>query len=278
MLRVVYFLHIHFNRSYAETISVFLSGGTMKKSFAAGLSLILFLTCFISSGHATLIAQYTFDHGTLADSSGSAVTYDLSAVGSSPDLSSGAYFSDGLPANYLQTNGPGGAPDWTLSLWVNTSVANQGQFKGLFSNNTSSTADFSFQIDSYDGQYRLVSVNLSTAKIIGTPTLDLWENIVVQKFGGNDARLYFNGQFIGTTGVNPGGLQMFRLGINRNSNNSFLGYLDAIQIWDDSLQNAAAIYAAGVGNNAFTAVPEPSTWILLGGGLIGLAAVRRRMR
>jgi len=250
----------------------------MKNTFAAGLGLILFLTCFISSGHATLIAQYTFDDGILADSSASAVTYNLSAVGSSPDLSSGAYFSDGLAANYLQTTGPGGMTDWTLSLWVNTSVANQGQFKGLFSNNNSSTADYSFQIDSYDGQYRLVSKSSSTAQIIGTPTLDLWENIVIQKFGGTNARLYFNGALIGTTGFNPGGLQMFRLGINRNSNNSFSGYLDTIQIWDDSLQDAATIYAAGVGNNVFTAVPEPSTWILLGGGLIGLAAVRRRKR
>lgn len=276
---MVYFLHIQFNRSYAETISVFLSGGTMKNSFAAALGLILFLTCFITSGHATLIAHYSFDDQTLADSSASAETFNLNAVGSSPELSSGAYFSDGLAANYLQQiNGPGGMDDWTLSLWVNTSVTDQGQFKGLFSNNTSSTADYSFQIDSYDGQYRLVSINLPTAKIIGTPTLDLWENIVVQKFDGNDARLYFNGKFIGTAGVNPGGLQMLRLGINRNTNNSFLGYLDTIQIWDDSLQDAAEIYAAGVGNNAFTAVPEPSTWILLGGGLIGLAAVRRRMR
>lgn len=250
----------------------------MKNTFAAGLGLILFLTCFITSAHATLIAQYTFDHGTLADSSASAVTYNLSAVGSTPDLSSGAYFSDGLAVNYLQTNGPGGMADWTLSLWVNTSVANQGQFKGLFSNNTGETTANSFQIDSYDGSYRLVSVNSTTAKIIGAPTLDLWENIIVQKFAGNNARLYFNGDLIGITGFNPGGLQMFRLGTNRNSNNSFLGYLDNIQIWDDSSQDAAAIFAAGVGNNAFTAVPEPSTWILLGGGLIGLAAVRRRKR
>lgn len=250
----------------------------MKNTFTAGLGLILFLTCFITSGHATLIAQYTFDHGTLADSSASAETYNLNAVGSSPDLSSGAYFSDGLAANYLQQiKGPGGMTDWTLSLWVNTSVANQGQFKGLFSNNNDKDALYSFQIDSYDGQYRLFSANSSTAKVVGAPTLDLWENIVIQKFGGTNARLYFNGQFIENTGFNPGGLQMFRLGINRNSDNSFSGYLDNIQIWDDSSQDAASIFAAGVGNNAFTAVPEPSTWILLGGGLIGLAAVRRRM-
>lgn len=238
---------------------------------------LLFVACATTPSYAILIAQYTFDDQTLADTSGSAVTYNLSPFGASPDLSTGAYFSDGLSANYLQSTGPGGFPDWTLSLWVNTSLANQGQFKGLFSNNTSSTADYSFQIDSYDGQYRLVSQTSSTTKILGAPTLNIWENIVIQKFGGNNARLYFNGDLVGTTGFNPGGLQMVRLGINRNSNNSFLGYLDNIQIWDDSSQDAAAIFAAGVGNNAFTAVPEPSTWILLGGGLIGLAAVRRRM-
>lgn len=231
----------------------------------------------VSASWATLIAHYTFDDFTTSDVSGSLTSYNLPSFGNAPDLSKQAYFSDGLSGNYLGVSGPGGMPDWTLSLWVYNFERDQGQFKGLFSNNSSSSADFSFQIDSHDGQYRLISRTTAPNPdfIIGDPNLNAWENIVVQKFSGTNAEVFFNGASLGTTGFNPGGLQDIRLGINRNSNRSFLGYLDNVQIWDDSDQDAAAIYASGPGVNV---VPEPSTLLLFGAGGLGLLAFARRRR
>ncbi|KIH76657.1 PEP-CTERM protein-sorting domain-containing protein [Geoalkalibacter ferrihydriticus] len=251
----------------------------MKKTlfFVVGLCALVALN--VNSGNAALIAQYTFDDFSLSDSSGSATAYNLSAVGAAPDLSKQAYFSDGSPDNYLQVAGPGGMPNWTLSLWVNTRVLDQGTFKALFSNSTDANADFSWQIDSHNGEYRLVSRTTSNNPtiIIGAPTFDTWENIIIQKFDASNVRAFFNGDLVATEGFNPGGLQNFRLGINRNSNQSFLGYLGNIQIWDDSQVDPWTIFNAGPGTHQVDPIPEPSTLLLLGGGLLGVAILRRRM-
>lgn len=232
----------------------------------------------LSPVHAGLIAQYDFDDLTVGDSSGSANQYDLGVFGSAPDTSQGAYYSDGNPDNYLAVAGPGGMSDWTVSLWarVGQNGIDQGDFMGLFSNDTSPSEASSFQVDSHFGEYRLISsASNNQPFILGTPVANTWQNIVIQKVGGNDAQLFFDGGLVGSTGSNPGGLENFRLGVNRNTNRSFTGYIDNVQIWDDSNVSARQIYADGVG---FNAVPLPGTIALLGLGLLGLGAAARRSR
>ncbi len=269
----------------------------MRKMFFLFATALVFSLLSTSNLSASLIAQYTFDDFSLSDSSGSATSYDLGAVGATPNLSKQAYYSDGKIGNYLEkapAYGPN--PDWTFSLWVNTGVRDQGKFKGLFSNYYPNPSDhptqgdaskipYSWQLDSHNGEYRLFSTlpdggskvkNLTF--IIGTPTLDTWENIIIQKVAGDTARVYLNGGLVGETGYNPGGLQNFRLGTNRNSNNSFTGYLDKVQIWDDSGQDALAIFNAGPGVNQPIPAPEPSTLILLGVGCLGLWGWSKRSR
>lgn len=239
----------------------------------SAIATVLALACFAGPAEAVLTNQYNFDNGTAMDSVG---TRHLTAIGAPPVFAGGSYHSDGDENNYLEWTGGTGAPDFTVSVWINTSSANQGDFKGIFSNNDSSTDDFSFQFDSNSGTYRLVSKDNPTATF-GTPTADTWENLVLQKFGGSNARIYFNGvQVGGNLGFNPGGLQEYRIGINRNSDNSFLGLIDNVQIWDDSEVDPADIFAAGPGFNA--TIPEPATATL---GLIalgGLGALTRRRR
>ena len=85
---------------------------------------------------------------------------------------------------------------------------------------------------------------------------------------------------MGSIGDNPGGLQNFRLGVNRNNDNSFLGFIDNVQIWNDANQDPAAIFAAGPGINQI-AIPEPASlaiWSLVGLSLAGFGYYRTRRK
>lgn len=223
--------------------------------------------------HASPIAHYNFDGGTAVNVA-TPGTYNLDSVGS-PNFAGGSFLSDGTANNYLQVAGPGGQSDFTVSLWAYTEVANQGAFKALFSNNSSSTANFSWQIDSTDGDFVFRSAVSGPAISLGSVTPGEWNHIMLQKFGGNNARLYLNGSFISNIGFNPGGLQNFRVGINRNSNRAFEGILDNIRIYDDSTQEVATLFREGPGVNAVP-VPTPAPLLLLAAGLLGMAALRRR--
>ncbi|MFC3094665.1 LamG domain-containing protein [Alteromonas sediminis] len=236
---------------------------------------ILALTAVMcaSQASAALIAEYNFDDSQANNSVDAA--YDLAVQGSAPDLSTGAFYSDGNASNRLEVAGPGGMSDWTVSLWVYTETQMQGTFKGIFSNFDSPNTAYSWQIDSHDGDYRLLSKqNSNNALALGQAKLYQWQHIVVQKFGGNNARLYLDGSLVGTTGFNPGGLQNFRVGTNRNTNSAFAGFIDNIQIWNDSQVNANAVFQKGVG---FTTVSAPHAVALLVLGFAGLVLSRKRM-
>jgi len=226
------------------------------------------------AAHAALIAEYNFDTGSGLENSASSSYSPLQVVGSAPDLSYGRYHSDGNNSNYLEVApAVGGANPFTVSVWVWSDTADQGDFKGIFCNNDSSGADYSWQLDSHSGDYRAVGKDIPTRS---TPaSAGVWQNLVIRKTGGSQGNFWVDGVQVGTNfGDNPGGLQEFRIGINRNSDNSFSGLIDKVQIWD-SLEDAAAIYAAGPG----APVPEPTTlliWSLLAGLGVGLLSGRRR--
>ncbi len=236
---------------------------------ALWLATALFLLA--TPARATLIAHWDFDGGTAADVSGSATDYDLGAVGGGPDLSLGFARFDGSEASpsFLETSGPGGMPNWTISLWVRSQGAlDQGAFQGLFSNNTSPSANYSWQVESAGGVYQFRTwQNLYT---IGAPSgLGVWDHIVVRKFGGNDGDLWLNGVQVGASfGTNPGGLQNFRLGTNRNTNNFWQGDLDDVRVFD-SVEDPSALFAAPPAS-----VPAPSLAVLLA-SLLAPSALRR---
>lgn len=219
---------------------------------------------------AALIAAWNFDDGTASDVSGSSTAYDLTAVNGGPDLSNGFASFSGSEASaaYLELEAFGGNPTWTISLRVRSQgELDQGAFQGIFSNNTSSTADFSWQIESFDGVYQWR--NEAGTFAIGTPTaLGVWDEIVIRKLNNGDGDIWFNGvQVEASLGANPGGLQHFRLGTNRNSNRFWQGDVDDVQVFT-TVEDPSVLFSA--------AIPEPSTSALMALGIAGLGITGRR--
>ena len=239
-----------------------------------GCALVLWLCCLAGAAQAANIALWDFGAGSAADTSGSPTAYDLGSVGGGPDLSQGfaRFTGDEASPAYLEIAGPGGMKTWTLSFWVRSQGSlDQGTFQGIFSNNTSSTAAFSWQVESHGGVYQWR--NQAGTFAIGAPAaLDTWDHIVVRKFSGNDGDIWLNGvQILANIGGNPGGLQSLRLGTNRNSNRFFQGDLENIYVFD-SFEDPTALFVNTIPN------PEPTTGLLLLGGLCGVSYASRRQK
>ena len=241
--------------SYFAPDSTSLSSWLVTAITAAGMSFSA------SSASAAQIAEWNFDDGTANDSVGA---YDLSAVGAGASISGGvAYFdgNDGSPS-FLETSGYGGSSTWSISMRIRaTSPIDQGVFQGIFSNNSSATANNSWQLENYGGVYQFRTVNAASPFTVGAATGG-WDTIVIRK-NGTDGDVWLNGvQVVTSFGVNPGGLQNFRLGTNRNSSRLYRFEADWFQVYD-SHENPELI-------------PEPSTALLIGLGLAAMTGSRSR--
>jgi hypothetical protein len=219
--------------------------------------------------HATLIAAWNFDAGNADDTSGTPPAYDLATTGPGISFAGGAAVFAGNEAqpSFLSVAGPGRSADFTIELLVRSDGAiDQGTYQGIFSNNVSSGAAYSWQVESHNGVYQWR--NQAGTFAIGAPSgLGQWDHLVIRKFGGNDGDVWLNGvQVVASVGANPGGLQNFRLGTNRNTSAFFTGMLDGVGVYD-SVEDPAALFAA-------SAIPEPASFALL--AVTCLALTRRR--
>ncbi len=231
-----------------------------RTAFSSSALASLAFVGLVVPAHAARIAEWNFDDGTASDSVGG---YDLTLVGGGPVITAGTALFDGDEASpsFLETAGYGAHPDWSIAMRIRSEAPfDQGGYQGIFSNNSASTASYSWQVESFDGRYQF----RTTGGVfdIGVPTGG-WDTIVVRKTGGNDGDVWLNGvQVVASFGSNPGGLQNFRLGTNRNSNSFYAFEADWFRVYD-SFEDPATI-------------PEPGTALLLGLGLLGLSAPRRR--
>lgn len=225
--------------------------------------------------HAALLAHYDFTDGDLTDNEvGPSETLELVNQGTNliTTTPEGAALFPGetdADADYLQVERGLGAPAFTVSLWFKTETVNQGGFQGLFSNNISSSSGFSWQIDVNNGSLRFVSATAGFAPITnaeaGEPQIEagVWHHVVARKTGGSAADLWFGSedaplQSLGTGNLNPGGLQWFRLGVNRNSDSLYAMEMANVKIYDD-----VNVSLVDLNNEGPQLIPEASTGLLV---------------
>ncbi len=226
-------------------------------------TLLLTTASLTTAAQGALLHEYNFDQGTAEDSVGG---LHLNSVGSGAVYTSGFAVLDGSVSNYLEVNPAYGSTPFsafTMSLWVRANVTDQGGFQGIFTNDTSSNAANSWQIDNHNGQYRLTSDSGGSVTSSVAPRPGAWDNLVVRKVSSTQAELWVNGMQAATSASNVGDLNALRLGINRNSNNSYMASYDHLQVWDTA-ENPAAIYAAG--HQTTSSAPTPSNSWIAGAG------------
>ena len=250
------------------------------------LSTATLLLSLGGAADAAFIAHYDFTDGDLTDNEVGG-SYTLNKVVNGADSlfitpQGAASFPglDGGEKDYLETTGPGGAGSFTVSFWFKTDQVSQGNFQGLFSNNTvNSPNNFSWQVDVQSGTLRLVSATTGFTPITnaegGEPQIqaDVWQHVVVRKINDN-GELFFGTEgsltSVGSTALNPGGLQFFRLGVNRNTDSLYRMEMANVKIYTDAQISLDALNSEGP-----QLVPEPTS-ALIGLGLGGLLLARRR--
>ncbi|NWK55420.1 PEP-CTERM sorting domain-containing protein [Verrucomicrobiaceae bacterium N1E253] len=256
------------------------------------LCLLLISTFLASASYvsAGLVAHYDFTDGDLTDNEVGAnytlthVQNGTGAVSINADGSAAFPGNDSSSGNhaFLETAAYGttGVANFTVSFWWKTNNLAQGNYQGLFSSDDAN-ASFSWQLDNSGSNMRFVSN--------GSPTLtyaesnlstDTWYHTVIRKetgAGDNYTQVYITSEG-GVTPVlvmnqnsNPGGLNEFRLGVNRNSDSLFAMDMANVKIYNDASVDLSSLLAEGPG-----LVPEPSSTALLGLG--GLALILRRRK
>ena len=252
---------------------------------------VLAMVFAASTSLAGLIAHYDFADGNLIDDTQG--NYDLTAYGTSPPVTLdplGFAAFPGDPSAYLEAiPALTDVADFTVSLWWRAETIDQGDFKGIFVNDTNSNNDGSFQFDNHNGamRWRAKENGSDTQRTIGEISglsQGTWYHTVLREDSdgaGGSPRLEFyvtDGaaaavNLVGSENQDTGGFPVFRLGVNRNANNGYPLDMGTVKIYDDSTVNLDSLLAEGPG-----VIPEPGAFSLLMVGCLSLLTVRSRGR
>ncbi len=241
----------------------------------------------VSSASAGLVAHYDFTDGDLLDNevgASNTLTHITTGAGGGVTINSdgsAAFAGDDTNQGYLETAAFGtvGVTNYTVSFWWKTSTFAQGNFQGLFSNDDAGVG-FSWQLDSNGADMRFISSgnpNLTYAE--SNLAADTWYHTVIRKnaAGANYTEVFITAEgaagpnLVMNQNANPGGLNEYRLGVNRNSDSLFQMDMANVKIYNDNTVDLATLLAEGP-----QTVPEPSTSALLVLGGLGLAFRRKK--
>lgn len=137
--------------------------------------------------------------------------------------------------------------------------------------------EYNEYVDSYNDVFGFFLDGINIALIPGTTTpvsinnVNLGDNPTLYNDNDSDAGSPFNIEYDGFTDV----FTATALGLTPGSHSIKLAIADAV---DKALDSAVFIQAGSFSDEDPTVVPEPSTIMLLGGGLIGLAFARRKIK
>ena len=200
-------------------------------------------------------------------------------------VSGGAALIGGKSAEFDGTTGfidlPGswgGAAmtEMTVEAWVNNSDPITGTFQTILAgHNPNAFAHFSLHSAGNSGVYTpgFVSVPIVPA----TPT-DTWRHVVMTAKSG-ETKVYLDGVQVGATTTTAfdsiTASNNVDIGLGHVNTRWFKGLMDEVAIYDTALSQERVVAHFEAGN---TAIPEPSTFVLLGLGLLGLCARGRRRR
>jgi hypothetical protein len=253
-----------------------------------------FLCLAALQSHAALVAAYTFD-----ETSGTTAADSVrGGTGVATLQNAGATFSAGKMGNALTLNGSTGwasainpvvtgQTQLTISAWVNVTALSTW---GTIVKDWNSTATFHFGLDGNSGNdnfSNFIGAVAPGAVASSVVNLNTWYH-VASTFDDatNTIYIYVNGTEVGTA-TSAGVLNQSLvaagggiMGIGGNDVGAQLlnGKIDDLAFYNTALSGSeiATIYTNGLAG--VSAVPEPSTYGLIGAGSLALAAFVRRRR
>ena len=214
----------------------------------------------------------------LTEAIGAPLSYSASVptVLAGTQAQSGNFSDDTLTASLPALNTASGSP-YSVSLWINDSDLTVSNLETLFvlgtafnnSNLTGVTLRLDFNGLQFGQNTGTNETFLSVPRTVFSN--NTWTNIVAVNNGSNST-VYVNGVSQGTVNITVGTTTDFRLGTRNgvSSPNQYTGLMADVQIYQGALSSTEATYIFATG------IPEPSTALLLLGGLGRLSLQRRR--
>jgi hypothetical protein len=247
----------------------------MKPSHKSALMAVAGLCLAVGNAHASLIGQWNFTDGGGTVAQDSVGNNNGTLSGNVAFVSGALSFTGGsvaLPSSVLSS--AEATQQATFAAWIDpTSFAS---YNTIFDD---PSRQFSFWINSTTGGFEGTQ-GFGGGLNFSTPfQLNVWQYLAVTYIAGTATTpgvydVYLNGVLVASAA--PSGVatfsQVMTIGGNTSGGGSpFLGEMKDVQFYDNALTLGQVQALAGV-----IAAPEPSTLAVLGAGLAGLGALRRR--